>query len=119
MLHPEVWNKLQTAIASLPEEPTFSDLKDCKYLQNVLNEVLRLYPVVPNNGRMCVQDTVLPSPAPGVRVKKGQMVRYSVMAMQRSEEIWGPDASEFKPERWEEQGLLKRIGVWGYVPFNG
>jgi len=35
--------------------------------------------------------------------------------MHRSREIYGPDASHFRPERWEEN---LRPG-WGYLPFNG
>lgn len=40
---------------------------------------------------------------------------YSVMIMQRREDIFGPDAGEFRPERWE--GWSPR--PWTYVPFNG
>lgn len=34
--------------------------------------------------------------------------------MHRRPDLWGPDAREFKPERWEN----KRPG-WEYLPFNG
>jgi len=37
--------------------------------------------------------------------------------MHRSKEIYGEDANEFRPERWEGQEL-KNIG-WGFMPFHG
>lgn len=37
--------------------------------------------------------------------------------MHRRKDIYGPDADEFRPERWEN-GALKNVG-YGYLPFNG
>lgn len=82
---------------------------------------LRLHPVVPRNERQAVRDTVLPlgggkyglSP---VLVPKGTIVSYNVYAMHRRADIYGPDAEEFRPERWEDGKLQPR---WGYLPFNG
>lgn len=98
---------------------SFVSLKNCQYLQHCLNEVLRLVPIVPVNGRKSVKDTTLPrgggpdgkSP---VFVKKGTAVRYSVYVMQRNKEIWGQDADEFRPERW----IGRKVG-WEFLPFNG
>jgi cytochrome P450 len=98
---------------------TFANMKACKYLQWVLNETLRLYPNVAMNSRRATCDTTLPrgggpdglSP---VYVRAGQEVNYYVLAMQRRRDLWGDDADDFAPERWD-----KRRRGWEFVPFNG
>lgn len=86
------------------------------------NIVLRLYPSVPVNSREVVRTTILPigggpdGKAP-LLVKPGEAVGYCVYAMHRRKDLYGEDAEEFRPERWET-GELKDIG-WAYLPFNG
>lgn len=61
---------------------------------------------MPTNGRMAIKDTTLPvgggpdgkSP---IFIKKGQIVMYHVYVMHRRKDLYGEDAEEFKPERWE------------------
>lgn len=73
------------------------------------------------NSRKAVKDTFLPlgggpdgtSP---VFVPKGTRMVYSTYAMHRRTDLYGPDADEFRPERWETGKLLPR---WEYLPFNG
>ncbi|TVY43863.1 Cytochrome P450, partial [Lachnellula occidentalis] len=98
---------------------TFSQLKDCRYLQHCNNEALRLHPAVPVNARMANKDTTIPrgggqdglSP---IFIPKGMAVEYSVHAMHHRADIWGPDVEVFNPERWEG----RKVG-WEYLPFNG
>ncbi|CAO2656392.1 Nn.00g051950.m01.CDS01 [Neocucurbitaria sp. VM-36] len=123
--HPDIYAKLRAIILeefgsySNPKNLTFSNLKGCNYLQWILNETLRLYPVVPVDGRRALRDTTLPTgggpdgTAP-VYVRKGQQVDYSVYIMHRRKDLWGPDADEFRPSRW--QG---RKSGFEYLPFNG
>lgn len=122
---PAVYNKLRKTILddfgryTSPREITFATLKSCQYLQHVMNEVLRLYPSVPLNSRRAVRDTTIPrgggpdglSP---VFIPKNREVNYSVHIMHRRRELWGDDAEQFKPERWEG-----RKPGWDYLPFNG
>ena len=49
-----------------------------------------------------------------IMIAKGTMVTYSAFSLHRNEAIYGPDACEFRPERWES---LKGL-VWEFVPFN-
>lgn len=117
---PDIWAKLRKEVDALDgKNPTFQQIKDMKYLRQVLNEALRLYPVVPINARMATRDTVIPrgggpdalSP---LFVPKGKIIQWSAYSMHRRKDHYGDDADEFRPERWD----TLRPG-WEYLPFNG
>ena len=125
--HPDHYAKLRAAIlddfgpysAAADENLTYVSLKNCQYLQHCLNETLRLYAVVPFNSRSAVRDTTIPRGGgpdgqSKIFVRKGEQVDYSVHVMHRRKDIWGPDADEFRPERW-----VGRKPGWEYLPFNG
>ena len=114
---PDIWAKLKKEVDALEgERPSYTVIKEMKYLRYLLNESLRLMPVVPGNSRQAIRDTILPlgggsdgrSPA---LVKKGQIVGYTPWSMHRRKDFYGEDALEFKPERWESL----RPG-WEYLP---
>ncbi|KAM5475038.1 hypothetical protein MauCBS54593_001509 [Microsporum audouinii] len=120
--YPAIWAKLRAEVAGLEGQlPTYSELRNLKYVKFCINESLRLHPVVPVNDRIALRDTVLPvgggrdglSP---VFVRKGTIVSYNVYAMHRRTEFYGPDAEVFRPERWEDGQLQPH---WEYLPFNG
>jgi cytochrome P450 len=102
------------------KRPTYLHLKEMKYLQNVLSEVLRLYPVVPFNVRLALCDTTLPTGGgedgtEPIAVLKDTPVGYSPLTMQRRADIFGPTVNDFVPERWETWTPKP----WTYIPFNG
>ena len=123
--HPAAFAKLRRAVLDnfgplgTPGAISFAKLKGCHTLQHYLSEALRLYPVVPSNSRSAVADTTLPRGGgpdgnDPVFVAKGTGIAYSVYVTHRQPELWGPDADQFKPERWEG----RRPG-WEFLPFNG
>lgn len=77
---PDIWVKLQAEVTPLSgKPPTFEQIKELKYLRNILYEALRLYPVVPINAKFANKDTFLPRGGGADRqspifVQKGQMV---------------------------------------------
>lgn len=125
--HPSIVQKLRAAILNdfgtedTPKnEISFTTLKKCHYLQWTLNETLRLYPPAPLNTRVAARDTTLPSGGgpdgkSPIAVRKGQIITLCVYAMQRRADLWGEDATEFKPERWAEA----RKKDWTFLPFSG
>ena len=110
--HRDVYSKLRQGILKQfgdvevrPAEVNFAQLKSYSYLQHVIHETLRLYPSVPFNAHLRMEDTVLPTGGGTERrlpiaLMKGHRVLYSVYAMQPRPGILGQDAAEFKPERW-------------------
>lgn len=120
---PEIFTRLRSEIISTfgtysnPEEITFASLKSCNYLQNCINETLRMDTTVPINTRNAVRDTTLPrgggpDGSQPVFVPKGRVIDFSTHVMHHRKDLWGPDADEFKPERF--QG--RRHG-WEFLPF--
>lgn len=132
-LYPETWRKVREEVLNLftPEDGdqqiTYESLRKLKYVQMFVKEVLRLHPVVPLNTRSAAKDTLLPrgggpNEDQPVFMPKGMAFNYSVYVMHRDKSIYGPDAEEFKPERWDADNNKDRnsaMYTWGYVPFNG
>lgn len=102
----------------------FANLKECRYLQHVINETLRLFQPVALNSREAVKDTILPvgggDGTKPIAVRKGQTVRWNIYAMHRRKDIWDEDALEFRPERWEDPRKTRFLGSgWAFNPFSG
>lgn len=129
--NPKVVEKLRTEIVQFlgndGRPPTYQDIKDMKYLTHVINETLRLYPVVPFNVRSALVDTTLPHGGGADRMSptgcpKGTTIGYSTLAMQRRRDLYPPispsfpyDPLDWVPERWTTWTPKS----WNFIPFNG
>jgi len=114
MGHPEVEEKILKEVEEVAgvDPITFESCAKLKYLQNVINEGLRLYPSVPADSKMAVADDTLPD---GTFVPAGVPVQWNNYVMARSKKLWGEDAEEFKPERWEGR---ESPSLYTYAVFN-
>ncbi|KAJ7770516.1 cytochrome P450 [Mycena metata] len=117
--------KLRTELLTIPNEtPTMDELNSLVYLDWVVRETMRIYSPIVFVERMAMQDDILPLGKPyidssgGVHenlpLRKGQIVHIPILAVNTDKEIWGEDAAEFKPERWEHvpKAASAVPGVW-------
>lgn len=96
--------------------PSYTDVARLKYTTAVFHETLRLEPNVPINVKTAAKDDQLPT---GPKIYKGDQIMFSPWIMGRLERNWGPDALEFKPERWlNEQGDLVKQSHFKWPAFN-
>ena len=127
---PRIQNQLYAEIKEIlgrwADPPRYEQLKEMQYLRAVLNESLRLYPVVPLNSREALVDTTLPFGGgtegnQPIFVAKGTVVNWSTYALHRRKDLYGEDAEDFRPERWLDGGDGKPVlrVAWEYLPFNG
>ncbi|KAG6861475.1 hypothetical protein C0995_016254 [Termitomyces sp. Mi166 len=121
-----VQKKLREELLAVDTDtPTMDELNALPYLDMVVRETLRVHSPVAATMRMATQDDILPLNKPftdrkgvvhtGIRVCKGQTIQIPILALNRSKEIWGEDAREFKPERWNSvpEAAATIPGVWG------
>ncbi|KAG1729368.1 cytochrome P450 [Suillus lakei] len=115
--HPDIQTKLREELLAFGADPTYDQLKtDLPYLDGVVHEILRLHPAVPESIRYAAADDVIPLSEPvctesgemtdSISIAKGTLITIPTASINRSSAIWGPDAKEFKPDRWlTEDGI--------------
>ncbi|CAE6426980.1 unnamed protein product [Rhizoctonia solani] len=127
--HPQVQHKLRQELleSRLGDEPSMNDLDKLPYLDSFVKECLRVHPAVPSTVREAAHEVHVPVSKPfknrygveqtHITMQKGDAVFIPILAMNRIKEIWGDDAKEFKPERWENlpETAKQMPGVWGHL----
>lgn len=122
MRHPEVVTTLRKEhAAAVPkaENLTATMLQpiNTPYTLAVFYESLRLWPPVPFELRQCLVPITL---LDGTFLPANSIIVWCLWAMNRSAEIWGPDAHLFRPERWlDGAGKLISKTASEFPVFNG
>jgi benzoate 4-monooxygenase len=90
-------------------------VRDLSYLNNVINETLRYHST---SGIGLPRQ--IPENSPGVTIKghyfpPGSVLSVPTYTIHHSKEVWGPDADDFKPERWDNATTLQKTA---FNPFS-
>lgn len=104
LTQPHVVEKLQAELDdALPSNsvPSYDQVKDLPYLDNVINETLRIH----STSSQGLPRVVPPGDGvdlAGHHFPQGLVLSVPAYVMHHSKEIWGSDADEFRPERWDK-----------------
>ena len=104
LMHPEVVTKLQAELdKALPEPgvPSYEQVRDLGYMNDVIQETLRIH----STSSQGLPRVVPPGDGvdlAGHHFPQGLVLSVPAYVMHHSKDIWGADADEFRPERWEE-----------------
>jgi cytochrome P450 len=94
-------------IARLPDD---ADPASMRYLDALINESMRLSPVVPNIGRVLQVDMKIA----GRELPKGVTIAPCIYLVNRRAELW-PDPEKFNPARF----IDSRPNPYSFIPFGG
>nr|AAA35742.1 glucocorticoid-inducible cytochrome P-450 [Homo sapiens]BAA00001.1 cytochrome P-450 [Homo sapiens]prf//2108280A cytochrome P450-3A5 [Homo sapiens] len=113
--HPDVQQKLQEEIdAVLPNKapPTYDTVLQMEYLDMVVNETLRLFPIAMRLERVCKKDVEIN----GMFIPKGWVVMIPSYALHRDPKYW-TEPEKFLPERFSKKNK-DNIDPYIYTPFG-
>ncbi|CAB3409531.1 unnamed protein product [Caenorhabditis bovis] len=114
--HPDVGKKIQQEVDSVCSDGNISydDLNKMSYLEAVVKETLRLYPIA---YFACSREAVNDTSLGNIKIDKGTFVEADVLAIHTNPEIWGNNADQFYPERFLEKTETPRH-VMSWIPFG-
>jgi cytochrome P450 / NADPH-cytochrome P450 reductase len=95
-------------------QPTFEQVTRLRYVRQVLDETLRLWPTAPAFTRYPYEDTVI-----GGRyaIPAGTVVTVLTPSLHRSRAVWGDDADQFNPDHVAAERLAA-LPPNAYKPFG-
>lgn len=93
--------------------PTADDVPQLPLIRGLVKETLRLYPVLPGNGRITQEDLVVG----GYFIPKGTQLALCHYSTSMDEETFS-NAEEFRPDRWLRKDTSDRVENFGSIPFG-
>ena len=111
--HPDVRAKLRAEVDRVigGRVPTSADLDALPYMEQVINEALRLYSPIHSISRVALADDLLG----GYHIPAGTTIYVSLYATHRLPSLW-PDPDRFDPDRFTAQNVERRPR-FAFIPF--
>nr|XP_022915731.1 probable cytochrome P450 6a20 [Onthophagus taurus] len=115
--HQNVQDKLRNEINEIIKKNdgklSYHAMMEMKYMDQIINETLRMYPPIHTLPRLCTQNYTLPN---GAIIEKGTPVFTSLLALQRDEDYF-PEPNKFNPDRFSKENK-RHITPFTFLPFG-
>ncbi|XP_053660415.1 uncharacterized protein LOC128709444 [Anopheles marshallii] len=119
-MHPNVQDRVYEEIRSIYGDSSlnisYETISAQNYLEQVIKETLRLFPVAPFIGRKTIETVKLGD----VVIPPGVTLLMNIMHVHRSKELWGDRADVFDPDRFDPATYdARQQHPFSYIPFGG
>ncbi|XP_029947141.1 cytochrome P450 27C1 [Salarias fasciatus] len=114
--HPHIQQQIHTEVTKTLGPgaiATADDVPRLPLIRGLVKETLRLFPVLPGNGRVTQDDLVVG----GYFIPKGTQLALCHYSTSMDEENF-IDASDFRPDRWVRKDSSGRVDNFGSIPFG-
>lgn len=111
----KVVEELRSVFYDFDEDIDSDSLNKLEYLDLVVKETLRLFPVAPIIGRKATADVQLDDK---YTLPKGANLVLRIFDIHRNPDYWGNDAHKFNPDRFLPENISK-IHQYAFIPFSG
>ncbi len=112
--HPDCRERVEAEVASLRPDgrpPGGEDIERLDYIEQVVNESLRLYSPIHSISRVALEDDTIG----GYRIPEGSMIYVSLYATHRLPQLW-PDPDRFDPDRFGP-GEAEKRPRFAFIPY--
>lgn len=109
-MHPEIQKRAAEEVdqvcADIPMDAplTYNHVAKLVYIEQILMETMRLYPIAPFIFRLCLADTQISE----CIIPRSAIVVVSVYSMHRNPDIWGERPNDFNPDHFHPDNTSKR-----------
>ena len=112
--NPEIFKKVREEQQKFPKNITPEQMKEMPYLDQVLQEVLRIIPPVGSGFRKVITDCEWG----GYHIPKGWIIFLQITQTHKDIKVYkNPD--KFKPERFDKNQVESKEKPFSYLPFGG
>ncbi|XP_058793775.1 cytochrome P450 4C1-like [Phymastichus coffea] len=108
----KVYDELKEVFGSETRTATTKQMRQLKYLDMVIKEVLRFYPSVPSISRYVDTETVLD----GYIIPKGTTLSVNIYMLHHNPEVW-ENPEKFDPDRFLPENIHSKKW-YAHVPFS-